>query len=55
MSVSFEANMYMQMIPFVKYKDIYIFLCIKPIYTFKNKLIIKWKKKYFIKLFFSHH
>ncbi len=47
MSVSFEANMYMQMIPFVKYKDIYIFLCIKPIYTFKNKLL-NGKKKYFL-------
>ncbi len=52
MSVSFEANMYMQMIPFVKCKDIYIFLFIKPIYTFKNKLIIKWKKKYFLSSYF---
>lgn len=52
MSVSFEANMYMQMIPFVKYKDVYIFLCIKAIYTFKNKWIIKWKKKLSIKLSF---
>lgn len=32
--ISFEANMYMKMLPCIKYKDIYMFLCIKPIYTF---------------------
>ncbi len=31
--ISFEANMYMQMLPCIKYKDIYMFLCIKPIYN----------------------